>query len=409
MSNISKDIQQRVAASISEQNAIIRERIDVIHGLWVARVGQLHTCQLGPGGTGKSMLVRDLTSHIEGAKYFETALDETTDPGQVFGPPDIKAMVEQGKTRRVTTGMLPEATDAFVDEIFNGNSPTLHSLMPVMNERIFHNNGVPTDAPLRSLHSGTNKLNADADLAAFFDRLHLRFTVDYVRSRANRADMVAMAVSRMAIAGRGTVTSVGTGITKVTLDELDIAHKEALALDVPDVVLDTFLDLREELEGNGIRVSDRRMNEGMVAVLANAWVRGHETVTVGDLDVLAHAWWILQDQQAQARSIVLSITNPGEKKALDLLDDLDKIKKELDDANKSGLDETHKRRLAVEAVRNTDKLLAEASEVLTKAQAAGTDTSRLTEVVDRSKQFKIHIGVEYFGVKPADIELASTA
>lgn len=404
---ISTDIQQRVATIIDEQNEVIKERGEVIHGTWVARVGQLHTCYLGPGGAGKTFLVRDLVSHIDSSIYFETALDETTDPGQVFGPPDIKGMVEEGKTRRVITGMLPEATDVFVDEIFNGNSPTLHSLMPAMNERVFHNNGIPMNIPLRSLYSGTNKLNADADLAAFFDRLHLRYVVDYVAGRDNQADMVAQAIARMTVAGRGTTTSIAATKTMVTLDELDIAHKEALALDVPDTVMEIFLDIREELRGNGVLISDRRMVEGMAAVLANAWVRGHETVQTGDMDILSAMWWTLQDHIATSRNIILAVTNPGEKAALDLLDELDKIKAELEGGK--DLDEEKKRRLGVEAVRNTEKLLREVQGHLSKATAAGTSTQRLQETIAKAETFKISVAKDVFNIDPSDLVTASNA
>lgn len=277
MSNvISTDIQGRVQQIITEQQQVIQQRSDVIHGYWVARVAQQHLLMLGPGGTGKSFLVRDAVSHIEGANLFEVALDETTDPGQVFGPPDIPAMVKDGKNRRVVTNMLPEATDAFVDEIFNGNSPVLHSLMPIMNERIFHNNGMPSDVPLRTLTAGTNKLNADADLAAFFDRLHIRFVVDYLDSRTAQVDMIGAAIARMSVLGRGTGTSLATTKTMVSIDELDQAHQESLSLSVEDTVMDLFLDLAAELRGKGVIISDRRKVEGMAAVLANAWVRGHE-------------------------------------------------------------------------------------------------------------------------------------
>jgi MoxR-like ATPase len=402
---ISTDIQKRVAAIMDEQNVIIKERQDVIHGSWVARIGQLHLNMLGPGGTGKSFLVRDLVRHIEDAVYFETALDETTDPGQVFGPPDIKAMVEDGKTRRVITGMLPEATDAFVDEIFNGNSPTMHSLMPAMNERIFHNNGIPMNIPLRCLYSGTNKLNADADLAAFWDRLHLRYEVGYIQGRDSKADMVGQAIARMVVAGRGTVTSIAENPTLVTIAELDQAHAEALSLDVSDAVMNTFLDLQDELRGKGIQISDRRAVEGMVAVLANAWVRGHEDVQVGDLDILSAMWWTLRDQAQEARKVILEITNPGEKAALELLDRLDALKGELGKAEK--LDDVHKRRAGVEAVKNADKLLSEAGDHLKKAKDAGTNTTRLDDVVGRAEAFKIKVGEDIFGIKAADLAALS--
>lgn len=408
MSKITFDIQKRISDIIVEQNTVIKERQEVIHGLWVARISQLHSCMLGKGGTGKSFLIRNLVSHIDGAVLFETALDETTDPGQVFGPPDIKAMVEDGKTRRVVTGMFPEATDAFVDEIFNGNSPVLHSLMPAMNERVFHNNGIPMNIPLRSLYSGTNKLTADADLAAFFDRLHLRWTVEYVAGRENQADMVAQAIARMSVSGRGTVTSIASNPTRVTLEELDIAHAESLALDVDDDVMNAFLDLREELAGaGGIVVSDRRVVEGMAAVLGNAYLRGHETVKVEDLDILSAMWWSLQDQAPEARNIILALTNPGEKAALDLLDELDKLKAELLAAD--SLDDSHKRRIGVESIRNADRLLLEANAFIQQALAAGTSTARLQETVARTEDFKVKVGADVFNLKAADLQKLAKA
>jgi MoxR-like ATPase len=396
---ITLDIQKRISACIAEMQADIKEREGVIHDSWVAAVGQLHLLMLGPGGTGKSLLVRRLTSHIENSVYFETAFDETTDPSQVFGPPDIKAMVEDGKTRRVITGMLPEATHAFLDEFFNANGPVLHSIQPPLNERIFHNNGVPMNIPLRSMFAGTNKLNADADQAALWDRIHIRHIVDYVSDRQNQIDLVGDAIARMQMNGRGTSTTIpGQQMTKVTLEELDQAHKEALGLDVPGDVIDTFFNLRDELKQGkaAVEISDRRTVEGMAAVLANAWVRGHESVTVADLDILSNMWWTLQDQRAEVRQVILAATNPGEKAALDLLDELDTIRKEIRDA--SGEDDTRKKKVAIEQVKNCDRLLAEANVHLTKTSAAGASTTRINEVIAKTEALKQEVARDFFGI-----------
>lgn len=404
---ITQDIRDRVVQIISEQNDLIKERSEVIQGIWVGRIAQEHALMLGPGGTGKSFLARNTADHIDGAKFFEVAVDETTDPSQVFGPPDIKAMVEDGKTRRVPTGMLPEATDAFIDEFFNANGPLLHSIMPALNERVFHNNGLPSRIPLRQCLAGTNKLNADADQAALWDRIHLRFVVDYVSARDAQKDMVGDAIARMSQIGRGTGTSLaGQQITKVTLDELDQAHAEALALDVPDAVLDMFFDIRDELQHGSakIQISDRRAVEGMAAVMANAWIRNHTSVTVGDLDILANMWWAVQDQMSTARSVILAATNPGEKAALDLLDELDNLKKEIKQANDSDLDPARKKRVGVESVKNTDKLLKEAEAHLAKAQAAGTSTTRLEEVIKKADAFKMEVGQTIFNLDPAAMQ-----
>ena len=404
MSTITKDLRERVNKIIDDQNFVLKERSEVIQGMWIAAVGQLHHLQLGPGGTAKSLGVRNLAQHIADARYFEVAVDETSDPAQVLGPPDIRAMTEEGKMRRVPTGMLPEAHIAFIDEFFNANGPTLHSMMPPLNERIFHNNGQPSKIPLRVAFMGTNKLNADADQAALWDRVHLRYIVGYLKSRDNLADMVSQAIARMATHGRGVETTVDPIKTKLTIAELDQAHNEALNLDVPDPVWELFFDMKEQLlQGEGIEFSDRRVVDGMTAVLANAWLRGHEEVKTGDLDVLAHMWWTLQDQLPAARSVILGATNPGEKAALDLLDELDKFKGEIKAANDSKLDESRKKRVGIEQVKNADKLIREAQGHLKKAQASGADTKRLEETIGKAEAFKVEVGKAVFGLEANDM------
>ena len=408
---IDQIIRTNIALIIDEQNQTLKEREDVIRGVWTALIARQHLLMLGPGGTGKSLLVRDTRSHILGAKYFECAVDDTTDPSQIFGPPDIKAMVEDGKTRRVPDGMLPEAHIAFIDEFFNANGPLLHSIMPALNERLFHNNGQPTSIPLISMLAGTNKLNSDVDQAALWDRIHHRHIVSYLSDRQSQADMVGEAIARLALLGRGAGTNIGQAPTTITLDDLAQAHQEALSLNVPDAVLNTFFDIRDELQHGAakVQISDRRAVEGMVAVMANAWLNNHDTVTVGDLDVLANMWWAVQDQMSVARGVILAATNPGEKAALDLLDGLDEIKKEVKQANDSDLDSARKKRVGVEAVKNADKLLAEAKTHLTKAQAAGTSTTRLDEVIKKTEAFKVEVGMSIFGLDPASMQNLANA
>lgn len=396
-SKIDHAIRNKVVAAKNEMKDLIKERDTTIDGAWVARVAQQHFLMLGPGGTAKSFLVRNLVERITGATLFERAFDESTDVSEVLGSPDIKAMVEQGKTRRVLDGTFATATDAFLDEFFNGNGVVLHSVMPGLNERIVHNNGMPVAIPLRSCFMGTNKLNADADQAALWDRVHHRHVVKYVQDRDNLADMVGSAIARLSVLGRGTGTNL-TQQTTVTLEEMDQAFSESLGLDVDDVVMDTFLNIRDELQGNGVLVSDRRVVEGMAAVLANAWINGHEQVKVGDLDVLQHMWWSLQEHAPTARGIILSATNPGEKAALDLLDELDKIRTEVKGAE--SLDEERKRRVGVEAVRNCDRLLREAQPLLDKARAAGASTARIQETIDRAESLKIEVGKAVFNLDP---------
>jgi MoxR-like ATPase len=267
-----------------------------------------------------------------------------------------------------------------------------------MNERVFHNNGMPTEVPLRSMIAGTNKLTADADLAPFFDRLHLRYQVDYLKSRTNQIDMVTEAIARMSQAGRGMTTSLAVP-TQVTVAELDVANKESLELNMDESVIHTFFDLHDALRSSGIVVSDRRVVDGMAAVLANGWLRNHPDVQVADLDILAHMWWPLQELAPAARAIILEVANPSEKLALDLMTALDEIQTDFEGSKK--LDEVTRVRLGVEAVRNTEKLLAEARTELVSATAGGSDTRQLDELIGRADAFKGLVSKDVFHL-PAD-------
>lgn len=399
MGKINEDIRLKINQIIDEQNAVLLRRRDVINGLWVAAISNLHLVMLGPGGTGKSMSARNMFSHITGAKTFETALDETTEPSRVFGSVDVKAMVEEGKTLTVTTGMFPEADIAFVDEIMNANPPVKHSLQPGMNERLFHN-PTPVPIPLRFLIAGTNVNNADTDpaLAPFFDRLHLRYTVGYLRDREDQSSMIAQGIARIATQGRGLSAGQAATHTTVSLAEMDQAHAESLNLDVNDEVMEKFLDLREELAGEGILFSDRRMVDGMAAVLAQAWLRGHDEVQSGDLDILTAMWWSLQETESKAHDVILQATNPAEKAAKDLFADLDKLQADLRDASDTGIDDSRMQRLGIELVKNTDRALNQAKEALSEAVALGANTDKLEDAIRRASKFKVEVGRVVFGV-----------
>jgi MoxR-like ATPase len=323
-----------------------------------------------------------------------------------------------GKMRRVPDGMLPEATDAFLDEVFNGNGPLLHSVMPALNERVWHNNGHPVGIPLRQALAGTNKLNADSDLAALWDRWHQRWVVEHVRSRTSLVTMAAHNIARMAqqagaigAGSRGVNTAIqGATRTTVTLEELDRAHAECLSLDFPPAVLELALDLKEELQQGEAKVtiSERRWNEGLIAVAARAWVRGHHSVTTGDLDVLANMWWTLQDQMPVARKVILGATNPGEKVAHELLDDLDQAEKEYRTIADPNEDDNKRRKVGISVVGTAEKIIKKAGEEKAKALAAGNGTAKLDEVIQRAHTFNVKVGTEVFGLSADSVVMGGT-
>jgi MoxR-like ATPase len=91
----------------------------------------------------------------------------------VFGPIDI-AELREGRYLRRDRGKLPTARLVFLDEIFKANSAILNSLLTVINERKFYQDGQPVPVKLRVLLAATNELPENAELAALKDRFCLK-------------------------------------------------------------------------------------------------------------------------------------------------------------------------------------------------------------------------------------------
>ena len=123
----------------------------------------------GPPGTAKSALVRQFAQGLHG-QYFEYMLTRFSEPNEIFGPVDI-ARLREGQVITVTTGMLPEAEFAFLDELFNANSAILNNLLTVLNERVYRRGLETHRLPLVSLFSASNHLPEDEALRALFKEI----------------------------------------------------------------------------------------------------------------------------------------------------------------------------------------------------------------------------------------------
>ncbi|MGN6109779.1 MAG: AAA family ATPase [Kofleriaceae bacterium] len=141
----------------------------------VAAVGQEPLLLVGPPGTAKSDLVIKFKDalRIPDGEYFEYLLTRFTEPSEVFGPIDISEL-RNGRYLRRDRGKLPTARLVFLDEIFKANSAILNSLLTVINERKFYQDGQPVPVKLRILLAATNELPEHAELAALKDRFCLK-------------------------------------------------------------------------------------------------------------------------------------------------------------------------------------------------------------------------------------------
>jgi MoxR-like ATPase len=139
---------------------------------------------IGPPGTGKSRLIRafcglcGLLEEDDPSKdhddYFEYLLTPFTEPGELFGFYDIRSAMEEKELKRIDKGMMQHARVVYLDEVFNGSSAILNSLLAFLNERIFHDRNERKQVALECLFAATNHIPEAPELKAVFDRFLMR-------------------------------------------------------------------------------------------------------------------------------------------------------------------------------------------------------------------------------------------
>ena len=174
--------QKKPVAQLNAVLAHLKEifigKDDIIDLLGICLAGRENLFLLGPPGTAKSAMVRELSKLLHG-KTFEYLLTRFTEPNEIFGPFDIRRLRE-GDLVTNTEGMLPEANLVFLDELLNANSAILNSLLMVLNERIFRRGRETRALPALMIVGASNHLPEDEALQALFDRFLIRVRCDNV-------------------------------------------------------------------------------------------------------------------------------------------------------------------------------------------------------------------------------------
>ncbi len=253
------------------------ERGEVVDLLALAVVAGEHLFLYGPPGTAKSALIREFAQAVRG-RYFEYMLTRFSEPNEIFGPIDI-GRLREGVVATVTTGMLPEAEFAFLDELFNANSAILNNLLTVLNERVYRRGAETHALPLLSLFSASNHLPEDDALKALFDRFMLRCPLE---------NLPREAMPQLLAAGWELERSA-MPVSQVTAEDLRRLARHLYDVDL-GAVSGLYAEVVFKVRDLGIAFSDRRAVKGLKLLAASALLCSRVRALPSDLWVLRYVW-----------------------------------------------------------------------------------------------------------------------
>ncbi|MEM6722064.1 MAG: AAA family ATPase [Bacteroidota bacterium] len=270
---------KKIRTILEEIKNVFVGKDEVIDLLGIGLLARENVFLLGPPGTAKSAIVKQLSSHVIGGINFDYLLTRFTEPNEIFGPLDIR-LLKEGELVTNTDGMLPEASLVFLDEIFNANSAILNSLLMALNEKIFRRGKETKQLPALMFISASNQLPEDEALAALLDRFLIRLKVDNVKP--DRLEEVLQAGWKL----ERKEKTVQTQISPEEIKDLQEKVKEVNL----SPIRSSYIELIHSLRNTGIEVSDRRAVKMQNLVAASAMLCDRTEAIVSDLWVLKYIW-----------------------------------------------------------------------------------------------------------------------
>ena len=270
-----------VRLAVAEACRGLVQRETLVELVVLCAVAREHMLVIGPPGTAKSEAVRRIARRL-GGSYFEYLIGRFTEPSEIFGPVSLRKLKE-GIVETETSGMLPEAEIAFLDEVFLGSTAILNTLLGILNERTFRRGHTSVHCPLRVCVGASNELPEDGQLGAFADRFLVRAFVEPIGD-LGLEELLSSGWSL----GRGPETALSS------LADLDMLGEAALVMDLTALRAAIAHGVRL-LRGAGIGLSDRRVVR-VQRLVAAAAIAGRERPTEADLWPII---FVLPNEQAQ--------------------------------------------------------------------------------------------------------------
>lgn len=297
-------MKKRVTDLITICSDGLYEREEIVAVSLLSAISGQSIFLYGLPGTAKSLIARRLSHVFRDTTHFEYLMQNFSTPEDVFGPVSIQELKKDNYVRK-TDGYLPTADFAFLDEIWKSSPAILNTLLTIINERIYRNNGKDRKVPLKALIAASNETPpANQGLEALYDRFVMRIVVDPMRERAN--------FEKLLDGGDISADIDVPEVLQFSHDEWEhfpseiykvIIAKEVFAIiNSIRVSIDEFNKVNPEI---AVYVSDRRWQKIAFILKASAFLCGRTEVIPVDTLILRHCLWTLEENREQIDEIVV--------------------------------------------------------------------------------------------------------
>ncbi|AKB85979.1 AAA family ATPase [Methanococcoides methylutens] len=257
----------------------------------------------GLPGTAKSLIARRLSKVFKEATHFEYLMQRFSTPEDVFGPVSIQELKQDNYIRK-TEGYLPTADFAFLDEIWKSSPAILNTLLTIINERVYRNNGKDEKVPLKALVAASNETPPpNQGLEALYDRFVLRIIVNPMQKRENFEKLFdgGSVLFDINIPNKLQFSQDEWGQLSNEIEKVKTSNEVFAIINAIRVSLEDFNASNSEI---AVYVSDRRWQKIALVLKTSALLCDRNEVIPVDTLILRHCLWTLEENREAINEIV---------------------------------------------------------------------------------------------------------